>query len=447
MEGRKKRWAILLVVVAALAAVAAGTAGARVDTRSAGTLDIYGYGPGDDVQENRATYAAQQLQGVTIKREAPGFDDQAFLTRLASGNIPDLVRMGRPSVGLYAAKGVLQPVNSCVSKSLIKQYRAGAIKAMTWKGKLYGLPEFTNQVTLIVDPQAFQEAGVPLSQAQMKNLPALLKTAKKLTKFDSNGNLTRIGFDPKIDSGFGFPLWVKYFGGNIISADGLHAQINTPQARKALAFTTAVINAEGGWNKFVAYRNTFDFFGSGNPLVKDQLGMWPMESFIYNVFANNSPKQPIAARYFTNRKGGPITFFSGNGWVIPKGSSDFADACAYMKAVTSVGAWLYAGEKRLNVRKAAGQAFTGLYTANALADKKLYEDVYHETGNPDYNDAVKYLVNAPKYGFELPPTPAGAQFPTAYNSAVQRVLTGQQSIAAALAQAQKEAQQAIDANK
>jgi multiple sugar transport system substrate-binding protein len=447
MEGRKKRWAILLAVVAALAAVAAGTAGARVDTRSAGTLDIYGYGPGDDVQENRATYAAQQLQGVTIKREAPGFDDQAFLTRLASGNIPDLVRMGRPSVGLYAAKGVLQPVNSCVSKSLIKQYRAGAIKAMTWKGKLYGLPEFTNQVTLIVDPQAFQEAGVPLSQAQMKNLPALLKTAKKLTKFDSNGNLTRIGFDPKIDSGFGFPLWVKYFGGNIISADGLHAQINTPQARKALAFTTAVINAEGGWNKFVAYRNTFDFFGSGNPLVKDQLGMWPMESFIYNVFANNSPKQPIAARYFTNRKGGPITFFSGNGWVIPKGSSDFADACAYMKAVTSVGAWLYAGEKRLNVRKAAGQAFTGLYTANALADKKLYEDVYHETGNPDYNDAVKYLVNAPKYGFELPPTPAGAQFPTAYNSAVQRVLTGQQSIAAALAQAQKEAQQAIDANK
>ena len=449
MEGRNKRIAVLLVVFAALAAIVAGTAGARVDTKSAGTLDIYGYGPGDDVQENRAIYAAQQLNGVTIKREAPGFDDQAFLTRLASGQVPDLVRMGRPSVGLYAAKGVLQPVNSCVSKALIKQYRAGAIRAMTWKGKLYGLPEFTNQVTLIVDPQAFQEAGVPLSQAQMKNLPALLKAAKKLTSFDSSGNLTRIGFDPKIDSGFGFPLWVKYFGGNIISADGLHAQINTAAARKALAFTTAVINAEGGWNKFVAYRNTFDFFGSGNPLVKDQMGMWPMESFIYNVFANNSPKQSIAARYFTNRKGGPISFFSGNGWVIPKGSSNFADACAYMKAVTSVDAWLTAGAKRAAVRKNANppQAFTGLYTANALADKKLYEDVYHETGSAAYNDVVKYLVNASKYGFELPPTPAGNQFPTAYNSAVQRVLTGQQSIAAALKQAQSEAQAAINANK
>jgi len=447
MEGRKKRIAMLLVVGAAFAAVIAGTAGARVDTKSAGTLDIYGYGPGDDVQENRAAYAASQLSGVTIKREAPSFDDQAFLTRLASGDVPDLVRMGRPSLAYYAAKGVIQPVNSCVDPSLIKQYRAGAIKAMTWKGKLYGLPEFTNQVTLVVNKSALASAGVSLSQVQMKNLPALLKTAKKLTKFDSSGNLTRIGFDPKIDSGFGFPLWVKYFGGNIISKDGLHAQINTPQARKALSFTTAVINAEGGWSKFVAYRNTFDFFGGGNPLLKDQLGFWPMESFIYNVFANNTPKQGVAARYFTNQKGGPITFFSGNGWAIPTKTSNFQAACDYMKAVTSVQAWVTAGVKRAAARKAAGQAFTGLYTANAAADKKLYEDVYHATGNPDYDDAVKYLVNASKYGFELPPTPAGAQFANAYNAAVQRVLTGQQSIAAALKQAQSEAQKAIDASK
>src|SRR5881628_946252 len=121
MEGRKKRMAVLLVIAAAIAAVIAGTAGAHTDAGKASTLDIYGYGPGDDVQENRATFAANQLSGVNIKREPASFDDQAFLTRLASGDVPDLVRMGRPSMALYAAKGVLQPVNSCVSKSLIKQ--------------------------------------------------------------------------------------------------------------------------------------------------------------------------------------------------------------------------------------------------------------------------------------------------------------------------------------
>jgi multiple sugar transport system substrate-binding protein len=318
---------------------------------------------------------------------------------------------------------------------------------MTWKGHVYGLPEFTNQVLLIVNKDAFKEAGLPLKDAQTKNLPLLLKVAKKLTKFDSSGNLTRIGFDPKIDSGFGFPLWVKYFGKDIISKNGLKAQINTPQAVKALSITTAIINAEGGWNKFVAYRNTFDFFGKGNPLVKDQLGFWPMESFIWNVFSNNSPDVNVTAAYFTNRKGGPITFFSGNGWAIPKGSKNFDAACAYMKAVTSVGAWEFAGSKRLNARKAAGQTFTGIYTANALADKKVYEDIYQSFGKSDFDTAVKYLVNAPKYGFELPPTPAGSKFADAYNAAVQRVLTGQQSIKAALAQAQKEAQDAINANK
>ena len=446
MEGRNKRYAMLLVVAAVFSAVIAGTAGARTDSGKAGTLDIYGYGPGDDVQENRATYAAGQLSGVTIKREAPGFDDQVFLTRLASGDVPDLVRMGRPSLALYAAKGVLQPVDQCVA-SVKSQYRAGAMKALTYKGHIYGLPEFTNQVTMIVNTDAFKEAGVPISAAQTKNLALLLKTAKKLTKTDSSGNLTRIGFDPKIDSGFGFPLWVKYFGGDVISKDGLHAQINTKAAQKALSFTTAVINAEGGWNKFVAYRNTFDFFGKGNPLAKDQLGFWPMESFIYNVFANNG-NTGIAAKYFTNQKGGPISVSSGNGWAIPKSSGNPTAACDYMKAVTSVDAWVTAGSKRLNVRKAAGQAFTGLYTANAAADKKLYEDIYHVTGGgAAYDEAVKTLVNTSKYSFELPPTPAGAQYANAYNSAVQRVLTGQQSIKAALAQAQKEAQAAINANK
>jgi multiple sugar transport system substrate-binding protein len=174
-----------------------------------------------------------------------------------------------------------------------------------------------------------------------------------------------------------------------------------------------------------------------------------MESFIWNVFANNSPSAPVAARYFTNRKGGPITFFSGNGWAIPKGSKNPSAACDYMKAVTSVQAWVTAGSKRLNARKAATprQAYTGLYTANAAADKKLYEDIYQSFGNPDYDDAVKFLVNAPKYGFELPPTPAGAKFADAYTGAITRVLNGQQSIAAALKQAQSEAQAAINANK
>ena len=444
-----KRIARFLVVAAAVAAVVAGAAGASSVRSTAGTLNIYGYGPGDDVQENRATYAAGQLQGVTINRQAPNFDDQVFLTQLASGSVPDLVRMPRTSVGQYAAKGVLQPVDDCV-KDVKSQYRVGALKAMTWKGHVYGLPEFTNQVTLYVNQSAFKAAGVSINDAQTTNKKQLLAATKKLMKTDGSGNLTRIGFDPKIDSAFGLPLWVKWFGGknsDIVSADGLHAQLNTRDAVAALAFAVQLINAQGGWNKFRSFRDTFDWFGAQNPFVKDQIALTPYESFLYNVFSNNSPNIDLVSKFFTNHKGGPITFFSGNGWVIPKGSGNFADACSYMKAVTSVNAWETAAKKRYDARKAAGQTFTGLYTANSVADRKIYEDIYQPFGHAQFDKAVQILVADAKYGFELPPTPAGSKFTDAMNSAIQRVLTGQQTPKQALDQAQKEAQAAIDANK
>jgi multiple sugar transport system substrate-binding protein len=447
MIGRWKRLVLLFAVLTLGVVAAAGTAGARSDgaaRAAAGTLNIYGSGPGDDVQENRAAYAAAQLQGTTINRPAGDFNDQAFVTRLASGDVPDLVRMTRNRVALYAAKGVLQNLDSCVA-SVKKDYRAGAMKAVSYGGHIYGIPEFTNQITLIVNADAFKQSGVPLTAAQTTSWPKLLATAKKLTKKDASGNITRIGFDPKLPEFF--PLWVKWFGKDIISSDGLKAQLNTPQAVKALNFTVGLVNAQGGWNKFKAYRDTWDFFGKQNMVVKDQVGFWPMESWYWNVLSNNSPNVNIVAKYFTNRVGGPITMFSGNAWVVPKGSKNAADACTYAKAVTSVQAWVTAAKKRFDARKAAGSTFTGLYTANTLADKKVYEDIYQSFGQKSFDEAVKILVNSPKYGFELPPSPGGEQFRQAFMDAINRVLTGQQSVTAALAQGQKEAQAAIDANK
>src|SRR5204862_3322788 len=134
-----------------------------------------------------------------------------------------------------------------------------------------------------------------------------------------------------------------------------------------------------------------------------------------------------------------------NGWVVPKGSKNAADACRYMKAVTSTQAWLTAAKKRFDARKAAGSTFTGLYTANSVADQRIYNDVYQSFGHPQFDKAVQTTVHSSKYGFELPANPGGQQFVDAYVNAINRVLAGQQSAKAALNQAQKEAQAAINA--
>jgi multiple sugar transport system substrate-binding protein len=449
MSGWGRRVGVSLAAVAACA-VAATAAGARTDSgarQAAGPLNIYGFDVGDDVQENRATYAASQMpSNVTIKRLTGSFNDQVFLTRLASGDIPDLVKMERTKVATYAAKGVIRPMDDCVS-SVKSQYRVGALKAMTYQGHIYGLPQFTQPVMMYINLSAMKSAGLTVKDAQTTNKKALLATVKKLVKFDGSGNLTRIAFDPKIDSGFGLPLWTKWFGKDVISKDGLKAQLNSKEAVAAMAFAVQVINAQGGWNKFKAFKDTFDWFGRQNPLVKDQIGFVAQESFFLNSFSNNSPDVDLAAGFFTNRKGGPISWFSGDGWVVPTKSGNVNDACDYMKAVTSQGAWLKAASERYEARRRTGSTFTGLYTANAVADRKVYEDVYQSFGKAQFDRAVQIAVAAGRYGLELPPSPGGQQFVQSMNDAVQRVLAGQQTPKQALDQAQKEAQTAIDANK
>jgi multiple sugar transport system substrate-binding protein len=172
-----------------------------------------------------------------------------------------------------------------------------------------------------------------------------------------------------------------------------------------------------------------------------------MESFIYNVFADNSPNIELESKYFTNKKGGPITMFSGNGWAIPRGAKDQDLACKFMKTMTSVAAWKTVGKARFDLRKRQGRAFTGLYTANTKADIAVYEDIYQPIGKKAFDDAVTILVRSPRYGFAVPLSPASVEVKQAYTDAINRVLNGQQSPRAALNQAQTEAQTAINKAK
>jgi multiple sugar transport system substrate-binding protein len=460
MTSRWKRSGAVLTVAGAFALmITAGLATAQPSTSVGAaapaaanadrTLNIYGFGPGDDVANGRAAYATAQL-GNTVDVENPrgGFNDQAFLAMLASGNLPDVVYMGRRLIGTYAARRALLPLANCIRSENIdtKQYRAAALAEVRYQGQTYALPEFTNQITIIVDDNVAADAGVNVNAISTKNWAALRRLNKRLLKIEG-GKLTRIGFDPKIPEFF--PLWVKWFGksSSVIAPNG-RPQLNTPQAVAALNFTLSLIRDHGGWDKFKAFRDTFDFFGRQNPLVKDQIAAWPMESFIYNVFANNSPNSPLTAKYFVNRKGGPITMFSGSGWAIPRGAKDPDLACKWMKAMTSVDAWKTVARNRLNARRNLNppQAFTGLYTANAKADVAIFEDIYQPMGNRQFDEAVQKLYTVPRYAFALPPSRASAEINQAMIDAVNRALAGSQTPRAALNQAQREAMAAYDRN-
>jgi multiple sugar transport system substrate-binding protein len=447
MLSRWKRTALLVAGTALSVVLVASPAGARPADATkveSHTLQIYGLGGRDDVAQGRLDVANAVIRGLghSVNNPVSGFNNQAFLARLAARDIPDLVHMGRGDIGTYAARGALVPLGNCFRAEGIDRnlYRKAALSEVTYRGQLYGAPEFTNQITIIVNNDVAQASGVSVADIQTTNWTRLKAANRKMLRI-SGGRVTRIGFDPKIPEFF--PLWVKWFGKDLISKDGLRAQINSPEAVRALTYTVGLINDHGGWNRFKAFRDTWDFFGRNNQVAADQVGAWPMESFYYNVMAEGAPVN-ITAKYFTNRRGGPITMFSGNAWAIPRGSKNPGLACKYIKALQADTSWLKVAKERFDLRKRQNRAFTGLYTGKASADVKIFEDIYQPMGNKDFDDAVALLVRAPRYAFAIPLSPASSEVRQAWVDAINRVLERRQTPKQALDQAQREAQAAID---
>jgi multiple sugar transport system substrate-binding protein len=445
MPGWRKSLAITSLIAAiGVLAFAATLASAHTTSTKDGTLNIMGFGTGDDVAESRAALATKAVGG-TVNRPSGSFNDQQFLAAVASGNVPDLVYLDRQKVGTYAAKGAFLPLTSCIKSQKIdvKQYRQAAVNEVTYKGQVYGIPEFYDVRTILIDNDVLDVTHTPIGWLNPAKPDKLLAAAKKMSEVQ-NGKVTRIGFDPKIPEFF--PLWAKAYGVDILSKDGLHAHLNDPRAVKALAYAMSLINVQGGWDKFKSFRDTWDFFGSGNQVAKDQVGAWPMEQWYYNVLAGSSPKVHITALQFRNLKGQPINYETGSAWAIPKGSRNAAAACTWMRTMTSTSTWLTAAKNRAAIRKTKNQPYTGISTGNAVADQAIYKQTYTSI-NKYFDEAVKKVLDVQRYSFGIPASPASAEFKQAWNDAVTRVLAGQQTPKQALDQAQKEAQSAIDKAK
>ena len=448
MLGSWKRAGSIAALIALLATVVVTAASAHPSssaTAAANTLNIMGFGTnGDDVAQSRLALAKAAIAPDTINAPNGGFNDQQFLAAVASGNAPDLVYMSRDKVGTYAAKGALQPLTSCIKSQKIatSQYRPAALSQVTYKGQIYGIPEFFDVRTIIADYSVMKANGVSLKDMNTSK-PATLRAAA-LKMYAHNGDkVTRIGFDPKLPEFF--PLWAKAFGVDIMSKDGLHPHLNDPRAVKALTYAYGLIQAQGGYNDFLSFRNTWDFFGKGNQVAKDQVGAWPMEDWYVNVLAGSSPQVQTLLVPMKDNKGHVINYTSGSAWAIPKGSKNTADACQWAKTMTSVSTWVAAAQNRIAVRKAKGGVFTGLRTGNILADRAIFK--LQPKINSWFDQNVKTLAGVMPYSFSIPASPASAEFTTAWMNGVTRVLQGQQSPKAALDQAQKEALQAIAANK
>lgn len=437
--------ASLLVLVLTLS-LAAGTASARPDvandSNAVATLSTMGFGLPDEIARVRVD-ATKAALNIETEMDTAGFDEQKFLSAVASGNPPDLVYMSRNFIGQYAKRRALLPLTSCIRQQRIPMsvFRQFAVREVTFQGTVYGIPEFNQSRTVIINRQARIAARLGLSAFNTANWNTIRRTNARLMRRSGN-QINRIGFDPKLPEFF--PLWAKANGVDILSANGRTSNLSHPRAIAALQYAMSLINAHGGWGRFKSFRDTWDFFGAQNQLIRNQIGAWPMEEFYFGTLARVSPAVRIDAVPFRARNGRVINYSTGNAWAIPRGARNQTLACRFMRSMTSAPVWVRAARARLAARKAQNAPFLPVWTANREADRQIVRNVYEPQGNRDFNRAVNMLLRVQGSGFIVPSSAAGQEFQTIWMEAVQRVLNGQQSAAASLRQADRAAQAALD---
>lgn len=433
----------LRVAVVALALMLAISLGVFAQDEVGGTLTVTGFGLGDEIATERVEFFKEMYPEVDVTFTEGGFDAQQFLTAVAAGTPPDAVVIGRDLLSTYAARGALMPLTDCIADMDIdmSQFRPQAVAEVTVDGEIYGIPQFYNNILVIVNTKALDDAGIALEDVDLSDWESISALNDALT-VGSGNELNRIGFDPKLPEFL--PLWAAANGASLISEDGRTAMLNDAKVVEALEFANSLLATPGGYAPFKAFRDTWDFFGANNQVAADQIGMWPMENWYLNVLAGNSPDAPLAFIPFLTREGELLSFTGGSAWAVPAGSSNPEAACALAKTMTSVDAWVRAAEKRAELRTEAGTLNTGVATGNLLADEIIMGEIVGPTGNDAVDSGLTVLNDVSPYAVSVAPNPAASQFKQAWTDAVNRVINGEQNAQESLDQAQAEAQAALD---
>src|ERR1700709_729979 len=157
----------LLATACSSGASAGNSSTPKFSSKVSGSMKTDGFTTGDEVATSRVTYAADHMKGVTITLNKADFDPQKFAAQEASGQVPDIVQMDRSDVATYASKGLIYPLDQCYSANNVKpksHYYPAVIDSMSYKGHVYGVPQFWQTSALMLNMRLLKKAGVTADQ-------------------------------------------------------------------------------------------------------------------------------------------------------------------------------------------------------------------------------------------------------------------------------------------
>lgn len=160
-----------------------------------------------------------------------GYEDKVFLA-FATESAPDIIMTGASFIGHVVSNNFGVPLNTYTDKwGELDDFAPGALQAMTYEGKLYGLPLMAPSRALWYRKDLFLEHGLD-PNAPPETWEGIRDAARRIVRYDGD-KVTRIGISLSAD------ILVHGFltnGVNWFTEDSRKAGFNTPEGLETLEF-------------------------------------------------------------------------------------------------------------------------------------------------------------------------------------------------------------------
>ena len=185
-------------------------------------------------------------------------------TQMAGGTAPDVMFIN--NVPSYAAKGVLEPLDSYVKKSgfALADYYPDLRKIFSYNGKTYGFARDNDTTVLYYNKDLFDAAGQAYPDDTW-DWAKLKEVAAALTTKDGRGRTVQYGLGLEKNK---YPLWVYQNGGSVFD-DAINATkftMDEPAGIQAISFVADLILNDGSVPSFDAMQqlgDTTQLFSTG----------------------------------------------------------------------------------------------------------------------------------------------------------------------------------------
>lgn len=204
----------------------------------------------DGVMKDTMTEIVKEFQNqhphITVNELGTNFWDYwtKLSTAMAGGSGPDLALNDISTLPTRAEAGAILPIDSFIQKDSfdLGDFFPVLVDKMKHEGTLYGLPSDTDVRVLFYDKQAFRDAGLDPEKPPV-TWDELAEYAEKLTVWNDNKLLDRVGFSPALGNMHFWTLaWTN--GGGFWDGQG-SPTFDRPENLEALEWMKAIQDKYG----------------------------------------------------------------------------------------------------------------------------------------------------------------------------------------------------------